>query len=94
MNINIYENYAVDIEKHFGWIDEENSLPDDISFTNDNVSDNRIINGGELLEIFGKHFSEDWLQSVEWKENFIGFEYFNPMNGEGWEYKYRISEMK
>ena len=94
MNINIYQAYEIETDSHFGWIDDENSFPNDISFTNDNYLRKQVINGGKILEIFEKHFHEDWLQSIEWEENFIDFDYFNPMNGESWEYKYRISEIK
>lgn len=49
-----------------------------------------IVVANELLDMFKKNFSEDWLQEVVWAEYSIKFEYFNPMNGESSTVKYMI----
>ena len=90
MNINIYQDYKIKYKAHYGWIDEENSLPDDISFTDDDFDNEYVLNGGVLLEKIEKHFLEDWLQEFIINNNKIRFEYFNPSNGEGWNYEYKV----
>jgi len=59
-------------------------------YRSDGSLNTRVYNGGELLDMFKKNFSEDWLQEVVWAEYSIKFEYFNPMNGESSTVKYMI----
>lgn len=93
MNINIYENYVVEIWNVYSYISDEDSLPDDWAYRSDGGSSTIKINGGELLDMLKNKFSEDWLQEVVWKENSIRFEYFNPMNGESSTVKYTIENV-
>lgn len=93
MNINIYEDYVVGIWNTYTYVSDEDSLPDDWAYRSDGGSSTITINGGELLDMLKKKFSEDWLQEVVWKENSIRFEYFNPMNGEGSTVKYTIEDV-
>ena len=93
MDINIYEDYVVMISSTFSYISDEDSLPDDWAYRSDGSLNTRVYNGGELLDMFKKKFSEDWLQEVVWKENSIRFEYFNPMNGESSTVKYTIENV-
>ena len=90
MDINIYEDYVVMISSTFSYISDEDSLPDDWAYRSDGSLNTRVYNGGELLDMLKKNFSEDWLQEVVWEDNTIIFEYFNPMNGEGSTVKYMI----
>lgn len=90
MSIDIYGDYVVEICNDYTYISQEDSLPDDWAYRSDCVSSIITINGGKLLDMLKKNFSENWLQEVIWKDNSIIFEYFNPMNGTGSTVKYTI----
>lgn len=90
MNIDIYDDYVVEIWNTYTYVSDEDSLPDDWAYRTDGGSSTITRNGGELLDMLEKNFSEQWLQEVVWKDNSIRFEYFNPMNGESSTVKYTI----
>lgn len=83
MNINIYEKYKVFKKVDCGFIDEENSTPNDIVFKDFKRVNEMRVSGGTLLEYLVKLLGDTDISEFEIKENTIKIEHFNPSNGEG-----------
>ena len=94
MNINIYQTYRIRRQIKSAFIDEENSIPNDISFKNLNLTDEKNIHGGELLEYLVGLLNDEDISEFEVKENKIKIVHFNPSNGEGSETYIEVVENK
>lgn len=82
MNINIYSDYKVNYNCYGAEIDEENSIPGDISFKRFNYETNIIENGGILAEKIARYIEQIDFQEITINNNLITIEFFNPNNGE------------
>ena len=83
MEICAYYQYKVTKQIKSSYIDDENSLPDDYAYKENDFINTLNYNGGELLEMVAKALSDDDCMDFRVEGNLIIFDYFNPMNGTG-----------
>ena len=93
MNVNIYEEYVVEIFDKGSYISEEDSTPGDIVFSKYSEAKAFVWNGGKLIDYIAKLCKDEHIQSINIIEDVtayplqdtttIEFEFFNPSNGEG-----------
>jgi hypothetical protein len=81
LNINIFSKYDIIIEKSGSYIDEENSLPDDISFNNYSSHNTYIWDGAKLLNYIYNKLADPNLISIYVMGNYISFETFDVNSG-------------
>lgn len=94
MNINIYEDYKIKVTGNYIRLSEENENIYDNIFIHDNINEEVILNGGELLDIIGARLLDNCISEFVIVENEIHFETFNPNNGESSSICYEIKESK
>ena len=94
MNINIYEDYKIKVSGEYTRLSEENETIYDNIFIHDNINEEVILNGGELLDIIGARLLDNCMSEFVIVENEIHFETFNPNNGEASSICYEIKESK
>lgn len=92
MNVNIYEEYVVEIFDKGSYISED-STPGDIVFSKYSEAKAFVWNGGKLIDYIAKLCRDEYIQSIVVIEDTapyplqdttdIEFNFFNPSNGEG-----------
>lgn len=68
---------------------EGDSYYEDFDYT-----DECIIEGGELMEMFADHLTDKDCIEFGVKDGVWNFSYFEPHNGSGWDKTYTIEELK
>lgn len=94
MNVNIYQVYKIKRKIDCAFIDEENSVPNDITFKDLKKEDEISISGGQLLEYLAKLLNDGDISEFEIKDNKIKIVHFNPNTGEGTETYIEVVESK
>lgn len=83
MNINIFQNYKVTITTTSSYVSQEDSTPTDWAYRTITGKTEHIIDGGILVTWLYKYFRDRCFMSVDFEENSIHIELFDPMNGTG-----------
>lgn len=94
INICAYYNYEIIWQQDGSYIDDENSLPNDIVFGKYETENKEIINGGKLLEKIAKLLNNNNICEFYVKEDEIMISHFNPTNGTSDNYTIIINELK
>lgn len=92
MNLNIYETYKIHITGNYIYLSEENETIYDNIFIHDNINEEVVLTGSELLNIIGARLLDNCISEFVIVGNEIHFETFNPNNGEGSSICYQIVE--
>ena len=88
MNICIYGYYEIKIHSNQSvrvGFDEFEQWEDDCTIKR---------NGTELIDIIKSQLESEWFQDITFDRDEIIISYFNPMNGEGSDYHYKITPIK
>ena len=85
MDICIYGYYEIEVN----WVQSVRMGFDDF----EEVKGYSVLkrNGTELIDIIKKHFDSEWFQDIMFDADKITISHFNPMNGEGCDYYYKIT---
>lgn len=83
MNINIFQKYKVTINTISSYVSQEDSTPTDWAYKKIDGKTEHIIDGGLLIHRLYKYFIDRCFMSVDFKENLIHIELFDPNNGTG-----------
>lgn len=83
MNINIFQNYKVRINTKSSYVSQEDSTPTDWAYKTIDGKTEQVIDGGLLIQCLYKYFRDRCFMSVDFEENSIHIELFDPMNGTG-----------
>ena len=94
MNINIYEDYKIKVTGDYTHLSEENETIYDNIFIHDNINEEVILTGSELLDMIGARLLDNCISEFVIVGNEIHFETFNPNNGEHSSICYEIKESK
>ncbi len=92
MNLNIYEKYKIHITGDYTHLSEENETIYDNIFIRDNINEEVVLTGSELLDMIGARLLDNCISEFTIVGNEIHFETFNPNNGEASSICYRIVE--
>ena len=90
--INIFEDYKVTKRIKGASISQEDSTPTDIYFNHYDETEEIILNGGKLIDELMYRMQFEFM-SLEVKDDEIIIEQFNPSNGEGDTYYYKIERV-
>lgn len=82
MNICVFEKYQVKYTNHYSFISDYNDCdPNGPIYTKDKYEFNKKLDGDSLIDIITKELQDSLTIDVNFQDNFIFIEKFNPDNG-------------
>ena len=94
MTIDIYSKYKVKFISKGAYISQEDSTPNDITFSHYEDNNEQVISGYDLLKFIGNKLINKDIDEFSVSDNNINIQTFNCLNGEGNEYNLVIERIE
>lgn len=90
MNISVFAKYKIKCKGKYSYNTPSYDCPND--WHTERVKWQKTISGGELMEFIAKNLNDTNIIEVDFGDDCIYFDYFNPNNGECSDYTYTIEQ--